>query len=164
MPLDVRVRESRIQIESAPLFRPTRKAPASLRISFGMTRRPPRRVRSNSRSNNRNFNSDSRKLKRNSRRLNRDSRKLNSESRQTHRHGGYDRQGITSTERQRIEEGAYTGVYAPSPLKDQLQRKLDDAIVAGRQSVVAADIAGDLPEVWRIERNATANIAHAGHS
>src|SRR5204863_10178223 len=62
--------------------------------------------------NNRNFNSDSRKLKRNSRRLkrnsrklNRDSRKLNSESRQTHRHGGYDRQGTTSTERQRIDEG-----------------------------------------------------------
>ena len=55
-------------------------------------------------------------------------------------------------------------MYAPSPLKDQLQRKLDDAIVAGRQSVVTADIAGDLPEVWRIERNATANIAHAGHS
>src|SRR5438876_8168084 len=94
------------------------------------------------------------------RKLNPNRRKLKPEDRQTQRHRGQAGQGPAWTERQRIEEGAYTGVYAPSPLKDQLQRKLDHAIVAGLQAVVAADIAGDLPEVWRIERNATANIAH----
>ena len=51
-------------------------------------------------------------------------------------------------------------MYAPPLLKHQLQCELNDPIVTGLQSAVAADIAEDLPEVCSIEVNGTANIAY----
>src|SRR5437773_2191564 len=57
--------------------------------------------------------------------------------------------------------------HFPSPVlprfsKNEFQRQLDDAIVTGRQSVVSADVIGDLAKVWRSERNITASLACIG--
>ena len=46
----------------------------------------------------------------------------------------------------------------------QFHRKLDDSIVTGLQAAVAADIACDLAEVRRIERNGAADTAWAAGS
>src|SRR5262249_24201159 len=43
--------------------------------------------------------------------------------------------------------------------ENQLESKLDDTIVARLQSAVSADIAGDLPEVGRIQRKSTTKPA-----
>src|SRR6266487_2659938 len=48
------------------------------------------------------------------------------------------------------------------PSKNELQRQLDDAIVACRQSVVPTDIVGDLPKVWRSEGNSTTSLSCVG--
>src|SRR6185436_2028987 len=45
--------------------------------------------------------------------------------------------------------------------EDQFHSELNYAIVAGLQSAVAADIAGDLPEVGRIVRQGTAEAVRA---
>ena len=54
--------------------------------------------------------------------------------------------------------------YRPTAVssEDEFQRQLDDAIVAGRQSVVSADVIRDLPKVRSSECNLTASLASVG--
>src|SRR5262245_10798781 len=48
--------------------------------------------------------------------------------------------------------------------ENQLESKLDNTVIALLQSIVSTDVAGDLPEVWRIERNASANTAYTSRT
>src|SRR5438552_3809290 len=56
-----------------------------------------------------------------------------------------------------------TGIPAQSSSsKNEFQRKLDDAIVAPRQSAVPADVVGNLPKVRSREGHITASLARVG--
>src|SRR5437016_1175755 len=46
--------------------------------------------------------------------------------------------------------------------EDDFQRQLDDAIITRRQSVVSADVVGDLSKVRSRQRNVTASLARVG--
>ena len=54
----------------------------------------------------------------------------------------------TKAQRKQASKKSFVGLLSLYPTsEDQLQRKLNDAIVAGLQSAVAADIVDDLPKV-----------------
>src|ERR1700682_495893 len=61
-----------------------------------------------------------------------------------------------------FDRGQKITVQRDCILKDKLHRDLDHAIVAGLQSVVSADVVGDLPNVRGGERNVSAGLSGGG--